>query len=273
MEIDWAQKTFGERLVYARKAKGLTQKQLAKLVGAKCRTLSNWETGQYSPAMSMIQKLTTSLKISEDWLMGNNNCPSTNKPPENQVAIKLNDRKLTKEERKFVADNSKIIDYVLRKQLCVKDFDEVYGTAALALCKAVKHYDRNKGPFYAVAFAFIKWAVYDFYEKEYRNSLHPLSLNQVIGSSDESDDEIGNLIQAPDEFEPLEYKILAESVYQKVECSLTNREKEVYRLWLHGEEDSKIAKQLGISLHAVRNNKYTANQKCRASLNPADLFS
>ena len=40
---------FGANLKKARKRCGLTQRQLANLVGAKHNSVSNWETGQNEP--------------------------------------------------------------------------------------------------------------------------------------------------------------------------------------------------------------------------------
>ena len=64
--------TFGERLAYTRKKKGLTRKQLAELVGVKPNTVSCWVMGR-QPGVSMIQKIIKALDVSEDWFENDDN--------------------------------------------------------------------------------------------------------------------------------------------------------------------------------------------------------
>ena len=62
--------TFGENLRAARKAAGLSQKELADAVGAKHNSVSNWEKGQNNPSQPTIEKLCGVLGVSANDLFG-----------------------------------------------------------------------------------------------------------------------------------------------------------------------------------------------------------
>ena len=49
--------TFSENLKTLRKSKGLTQKELANLVGVDQRTISAWEKGICEPGFQLLAKL------------------------------------------------------------------------------------------------------------------------------------------------------------------------------------------------------------------------
>lgn len=54
---------FGERLRNARKNKGLTQKQLADLIGAKHNSISDWENNKNRPDPDTIEYICGALEI------------------------------------------------------------------------------------------------------------------------------------------------------------------------------------------------------------------
>lgn len=62
--------TFGQNLRAARHAAGLSQKQLAELIGAKHNSVSNWENGVNSPSQSVIETLCRVLGVRPDHLFG-----------------------------------------------------------------------------------------------------------------------------------------------------------------------------------------------------------
>lgn len=64
------------RLKAARKAKKLTQAQLAKLLGKKNTAVSGWETGYSKPAHDDLIKLTEILEVSMDYLLGKTDVPN-----------------------------------------------------------------------------------------------------------------------------------------------------------------------------------------------------
>lgn len=61
--------TFGSRLREARKAKQLTQKELAVQVGAKHNSVSNWENDLNKPDPDTIELLCEVLEVSADYLL------------------------------------------------------------------------------------------------------------------------------------------------------------------------------------------------------------
>ena len=59
--------TFGEKLRTARKAKNLTQKQLALLIQAAHNSISNWENDQNMPDPDTIQHLCWALNVEPNY--------------------------------------------------------------------------------------------------------------------------------------------------------------------------------------------------------------
>ncbi|CEH32383.1 helix-turn-helix domain-containing protein [Aneurinibacillus migulanus] len=65
-----------QRLRQARKAKGYTQEDLAKLVNTKKTTISNYETEYSSPSNEMLIDLANVLGTTTDYLLGRTANPS-----------------------------------------------------------------------------------------------------------------------------------------------------------------------------------------------------
>jgi len=61
--------TFGEKIKEARKQKGLTQKQLANLIGAAHNSVSDWENNKNKPDPNTIELLCGVLKITPNYLL------------------------------------------------------------------------------------------------------------------------------------------------------------------------------------------------------------
>lgn len=71
--------TFSERLLFARKEKGLTQEQLAEAIGVAKSTYTGYEKGNREPDLFKIKKLIEVLGVSSSWLLGlddNDGCVS-----------------------------------------------------------------------------------------------------------------------------------------------------------------------------------------------------
>ena len=60
---------FGERLKQLRKAKHLTQQELADRLGVSNKSVSRWESGSY-PDIAMLGKLAKELGVTVDDLLG-----------------------------------------------------------------------------------------------------------------------------------------------------------------------------------------------------------
>ena len=58
------QEKIGKFLADVRKEKGLTQQELAKIVGVTDRAISNWENGRRMPDISLFKVLCEALDIS-----------------------------------------------------------------------------------------------------------------------------------------------------------------------------------------------------------------
>lgn len=61
--------TFGDRVVAAREAMGMTQTQLARRMGIQIKTLRNWEEDRSEPRANKLQMLAGMLNVSIIWLM------------------------------------------------------------------------------------------------------------------------------------------------------------------------------------------------------------
>lgn len=62
--------TLGEKIKSARKAKGLTQRQLADLVNAKHNSVSDWESNKSKPDMDTVELLCGALDLTPTYLVG-----------------------------------------------------------------------------------------------------------------------------------------------------------------------------------------------------------
>ena len=61
---------FGEKLRELCKSKGLTQQQLATLIGVRNSVISFYELGERIPSPEIIKKLACALHVSADYLLG-----------------------------------------------------------------------------------------------------------------------------------------------------------------------------------------------------------
>jgi transcriptional regulator with XRE-family HTH domain len=75
--------TFGSRLKSLRQKKGLTQRELAKLIGAKHNSISDWENDGHKPDMDTIERLMGVFEVSSDYLLARDNPVVFNKDVEN----------------------------------------------------------------------------------------------------------------------------------------------------------------------------------------------
>ena len=67
---------FGDRIRDARKAAGLTQRQLADSLGVSNTSISNWEKGLSRPDADMIQKLCAILYLQPNYFYGTETAPA-----------------------------------------------------------------------------------------------------------------------------------------------------------------------------------------------------
>lgn len=62
--------TRGDRIRAAREARGLSQRNLARVLGIGINQINRYEVGANDPAASAIAKIATELKVSADYLLG-----------------------------------------------------------------------------------------------------------------------------------------------------------------------------------------------------------
>lgn len=67
---------FADRLKYLRRAKGLTQVELAMKLGVKKQSVSNWENDNIVPSVEMLEKIATFFRVSTDYLLGRDDLPN-----------------------------------------------------------------------------------------------------------------------------------------------------------------------------------------------------
>lgn len=60
----------GTRIKIARKQKGLTQEQLAEVIGVSRSAISRWESGDMEPTIKNLAELARTLDVSSDHLLG-----------------------------------------------------------------------------------------------------------------------------------------------------------------------------------------------------------
>lgn len=70
---------FGQQLKELRKAKGVTQKQLAVNIGASERGIQQYELGERKPTYDMLISLADYFGISLDYLTGRTDNPEINR--------------------------------------------------------------------------------------------------------------------------------------------------------------------------------------------------
>jgi RNA polymerase sigma factor (sigma-70 family) len=175
---------------------------------------------------------------------------------------------LTKEQQKLVADNECVIRAVFKKFAreynLTEPNDNFYGDAAIYLCKAALYVD-DVNYFFAYSYTFVKWAMPGVLEDKYSQ--------RTINIDEENDEleELSSLIQVSDDkWDHIEYKIFAESVYQRVEPVLTPEEKEAFKLCLDGKTIKDIARILKIKYGAAKRRTRMAKKKCKDFFNPKD---
>ena len=63
-------RVFRERLKELRRLKGITQKQLADIIGTNNSSISDWECGRTEPSVEAIIKLALYFDVTSDYLLG-----------------------------------------------------------------------------------------------------------------------------------------------------------------------------------------------------------
>ncbi len=59
-----------QRIREVRQARGMSQVELARLLGVTKQSISNWENDNIQPSIEMLVKLARALSVSADYLLG-----------------------------------------------------------------------------------------------------------------------------------------------------------------------------------------------------------
>ena len=76
---------FAERLVTLRKAKGISQKEVAVCLRVAVSTMSNYENGVHEPDFETLCKLADYYDVSTDYLLGRSSCIGSGEREEQQL--------------------------------------------------------------------------------------------------------------------------------------------------------------------------------------------
>lgn len=80
----------GDRIRYYRELRGLTQVQLAKLVGVKHPTVSRWETNKLTNIpWERLEQLAAALEVPTGWLIGFDEIPEEPTPEQSELTALL----------------------------------------------------------------------------------------------------------------------------------------------------------------------------------------
>lgn len=93
---------FAKRLTKARKIRGLSQGELAKKSGLKPAAISHFETGARKPSFDNLKKLSDSLDVTSDYLMGRTE--NIEGFAESDAAYRHGFKKLSAEQRDIAVD-------------------------------------------------------------------------------------------------------------------------------------------------------------------------
>ncbi|HEY8528634.1 MAG TPA: helix-turn-helix transcriptional regulator [Paenibacillaceae bacterium] len=89
--------TFGKRLKQARGRRGLTQNQVAEMLGIDFTTLSKYENDKSQPDHQTLRELASMYEVSIDWLLTGERLPNAGIPP-NRLTVGDVEEELTDEE-------------------------------------------------------------------------------------------------------------------------------------------------------------------------------
>lgn len=113
--------TFGDRVVAAREAQGLSQQALAKRLGVKLKTVRGWEDDLSEPRANKLQMMAGLMNVSIMWLLNGEGDgliePGSSEPIPEDVKDILLDLRRTRAEIGRLADHVGVLEKRLGKLL------------------------------------------------------------------------------------------------------------------------------------------------------------
>jgi transcriptional regulator with XRE-family HTH domain len=109
---------FGERLLVIRKAKKISQEELAKAIGVHAPVIGRYERGEVKPSIEVATKLAEALQVSLDYLVGNSNLEVDKSTLERMEEVS----KMPDDDRKqiFMVIDALIRDFKAKKAYSLK---------------------------------------------------------------------------------------------------------------------------------------------------------
>jgi len=114
--------TFGDRLAAAREAADLSQKDLAKRIGVKSKTVAAWENDLSEPRANRLQMLAGLLNVSLMWLLNGNG--EGVDPPGVEPALTHDARRVLLEMRELRGDIDEAANRLARLEKNLKKLME-----------------------------------------------------------------------------------------------------------------------------------------------------
>lgn len=116
---------FGNILKELRKEKGLTQRELAKLLNISNSSLAMYETDKREPDFELVKKIAEFFDVTMDYLLGNNKSNSTEQNGSQPYYVELNRvvQNMNKKEVEKVLDFAKYLNLEGKKKLPDDDDD------------------------------------------------------------------------------------------------------------------------------------------------------
>ncbi|SMH35209.1 helix-turn-helix domain-containing protein [Maritimibacter sp. HL-12] len=114
--------TFGDRLAAAREAASLSQKDLAKRLGVKSKTVAAWENDLSEPRANRLQMLAGLLNVSLMWLLNGNG--EGVDPPGVEPALTHDARRVLLEMRELRGDIDEAANRLARLEKNLKKLME-----------------------------------------------------------------------------------------------------------------------------------------------------
>lgn len=166
---------------------------------------------------------------------------------------------LTKFEQQLVTDNYNLIyGFANRYKL---DLEEYYGILALALCKAVRHYDKTKGNFSTIVYAFMLNAVRNHIKIKNRYKISLVYLDADYTDSNDDNENLLDVIMS-DNINP-DDKVEGKEISQILLAMLSDREKQIVIDRVNGLSEEQIAIKMG----CTQQNIHAWIQKIRGKWN------
>lgn len=172
---------------------------------------------------------------------------------------------MTTEQQKLVEENYKLVYFCLRKRGLITEHDgdyckgdDWYGIACEGLCKAALAFDEDKGKFSTFAITCIDNELRKAQKLMYDK--HPAyigSVDELLFNDDENDTTILDTLSSG---EDMENSIVSDMYAKDLESlvriaidtvAIKDRDREILKRILNGEQESKLAREYGLSRQGV----------------------